>query len=165
MTNFEGTEFSLDNDPDDESLDEIQRLLLDIPSLLFIVFNNENSKAFFILLGFMEKAEEMITNLANRSFSLFLINIGNVSFNHINSTNATCDKIETNPIPTNWYLFDKFYEIMIDTNISKHFTVGYGQYMAYKKDIKYTTIDISKIGAIYVKFDIDSILSIRFILI
>lgn len=39
---------------------------------------------------------------------------------------------------------------MIDTNAFKYFITGYRQFMAFTKDIKYTTIDISKVGAIYV---------------
>ena len=49
---------------------------------------------------------------------------------------------------------------MIDTGASKHSTAGYGQFMAYIRDIKYMTINISKAGAIHVQFGIGSILSI-----
>ena len=39
---------------------------------------------------------------------------------------------------------------MIDTGASKHSTSGYRQYMAYTREIKDTTIDISKTGAIHI---------------
>ena len=116
----------------------------------------------------MEKAEEIATNLANRSFSHSLITIGNILSNHINFANIACDTINTDPfayIAINWYLSDKFYGIMIDTGISKYFIAGYGQLMAYTRDIKDTTINISKVGAIYVQFGIGSILSIGSVLI
>ncbi len=38
--------------------------------------------------------------------------------------------------------------IIIDTGKSKHFIVDYGQFMTYIRDIKNTTIDITKAGAI-----------------
>lgn len=95
----------------------------------------------------------MAINLANRSFSHSFITIGNVSSNHINFVNGVCDIINTNLfayITTNRYLSNKFYKIMIDTGAFKHFIVGYGQFMAYIRNIKDTTIDISKAGVIYV---------------
>lgn len=53
---------------------------------------------------------------------------------------------------------------MINAGVSKHFTRSYKQYIAYTKDIKYTTINISKSSAIYVKIGISSISSIKFVL-
>ena len=146
----------------------MEALIIDIPSPPFTVLNNETFEVFFTLLGLVEKAEKMATNLANRSFSHFFITIGNISPNYINSANAACDTIDINLfayIATNRYLFDKFYAIMIDTGASKHSIVSYGQFMAYTRDIKYTTIDISKVGAIYVQFGIGSILSMGFVFI
>lgn len=125
-------------------------------------------QSFFNLLGFVKKIEKMTTNLANRLFSQFFITIGNISPNHINSTNTVCDTIGTNLIAyitTNQYLSDKFYRLMIDTNAFKYFTMGYKQFMAFTRDIKYTTIDIFKVGAIYVQFGICSILYIGSVLI
>ena len=149
-------------------MDKIEALLIDVPSPPSKVLNNENSEAFFTFLGFVEKAEEIATNLTNRSLSHFFITIGNVSSYYINSANAICKIIDTNSFPyiaTDQYLSDKFYKIIIDTGASKHFTAGYGQFMAYTKDIKYTTIDISEAGAIHVQFSIGSILSTGFVLI
>ena len=146
----------------------MEALLIDVPSPPSTVLNNENSEAFFTSLGLVEKAEEMATNLADRSFSHSLTTIGNVSPNHINSANAACEIIDTNPfayIATDRYSSDKFYGIMIDTGASKHSTAGYGQFMAYTRDIKYTTIDISKAGAIHVQFGIGSISSMGSVLI
>ncbi len=116
----------------------------------------------------MEKAEEMATNLTERSFSHSLITIGNVSPNHISLAHATCDMSDTNLIAysaIDQYSFDKFYGIMIDTGASKHFTAGYGQFMTYTRDIKDTTIDIAKAGAIHVQLGIGSISSMGSVLI
>lgn len=168
IANFEKIEFSLVNNLDNKYLDEIKLLIIDVLSPLSRVLNSKNSKTFFILLGLIEKAEEMATNLTNRSFSHFFITIGNVSPNHINSANTTCDIINTNLfayITSDWYLSDKFYWVMINTNISKHFTAGYGQFLAYIKNIKDINIDVSKASAIYVQFGIDSISFMRSVLI
>ena len=97
IANFERTEFSPDNNLDDKGLDEMKALLIDVPSLPSTILNGENFEAFFTLLGLVEKAEEIATNLANRSFSHSLIIIGNVLPNHISSANAACDTINTDP--------------------------------------------------------------------
>lgn len=114
------------------------------------------------------KAEKTATNFTNRLFNYSFITIGNVSPIHINSAYIAYKIIDTNSfayITTNQYSFDKFYGIMIDTSASKHFRAGYGQFMIYIKNIKYTTIDISKVGIIYVRFGINLILSIGSVLI
>lgn len=98
-------------------------MIIDVLSPLFTTLNDENSEAFLISLDFMEKADEMTTNLANRSFSYFLFTISNVSASSIKSANTNYDIINTNSFvytATDRYLFDEFYEIMIDTRASKH---------------------------------------------
>ena len=130
-------EFSLDNDLDYKDLDEIKALIIDVPSPPSTFLNVETSKVFFTLLDVMKKAEKMATKLADRSFSPFFITISNVLSNYINSANAACDTIDTNLfayIATNWYLFDKFYGIMIVPFAFKHFTTGYRQFMAYTRE-------------------------------
>lgn len=64
--------------------------------MLSTVLNNENYKAFFTLLGFIEKAEKMAINLADRLFSHSFITIGNVLPNHINFAYAAYDIINLN---------------------------------------------------------------------
>lgn len=153
IANFEGTEISPDNNLDNESLDEMKALLIDIPSPSSTVLHNENSEAFFTSFSLVEKVEKMAFNLIDRLFSHSLITIGNVLPNHINFANIACDTIDINffaYIAIDQYLSDKFYEIIIDTGISKHFTASYKKFMAYIRDIKYTTIDISKADAIYI---------------
>lgn len=54
---------------------------------------------------------------------------------------------------------------MTDNWLAKYFTMGYRQFMAYTRNIKYITIDIFKANAIHVYFDISSISSIGFVLI
>lgn len=82
-------ELNLNNDLDNKYLDEIKVLLIDVLLLLFIVFNNKNFKAFFILSGIIEKAKEIAINFADRLFSYFFITFGNILPNYINFANAT----------------------------------------------------------------------------
>lgn len=114
-------------------MDEIEALIIDIPSLPSKVPTNENSEAFFTLLDFIEKAEKMTINFADRLISHSLIIIDNNLLNHINSANSAYSVSDTNPfayIVTNQYYFDQFYEIMINIDVFKNLKVDYGQFMA-----------------------------------
>lgn len=88
--------FSADNNLDDKDLDKIKILVIDILSPPSAVLNNKNLKAFFTLLSFVEKIEEMIINFTNRSFTHSFIIIDNVSPNHISLANAACNISNTN---------------------------------------------------------------------
>ena len=78
IANFEGMKFNPDNNIDDKDLNEMEALIIDILLSPCTLLNNETSKTFFTLLGLVEKAEKMATNLADRLFSHCLITIGNV---------------------------------------------------------------------------------------
>lgn len=103
------------------------------------------------------------------NFSVILSSLFcNILFNHVNFANAACKIIDSNfftYITTNRYLSDKFNKIKIDTSASNHSIAGYGQFMAYTRDFKYMTIDISKVDIIHVEFGIDLILSIKSVFI
>ncbi len=168
IADFEGMEFSLDNDLDDKGWNKMEASVIGVPSPPSTISNDENSKAFFTLLSLVEKAGEMATNLTNRSFSYSLITIGKVSLNHISLANATNNMSDINLfayIATNQYSSDNFYEIIIDTGIFKYFITDYGQFMTYTRDIKDTTINIANTGTIDIQFGIGSILSMGFVLI
>lgn len=166
--NFNGMKSDLDNNLEDGDLDKIEILIIDVLLLLLAIFNNKNFKTFFTSLGFIEKAEEIAINLANKSFNYFFFIIGNVLPNYMNSTYTICNPIDINPfayIPTNQYSSIKFYRIIIDTSTSKYFIAYYRQYMAYTRDIKNTAIHIAKAAAVYIQFGIDLILFIGSIII
>jgi hypothetical protein len=59
----------------------------------------------------------------------------------------------------NRYISEKFYELMIDSEASRTFTTKYEQYLAFKKhDIDFfTDLNINKIDAVHVQFEIESI--------
>lgn len=116
----------------------------------------------------MEIARKMVTNLTNKLFTHFLITIGNVSLHFINFVNTAYEIINTNSfiyIASKKYLSDEFYMIMIDIDTCKHSRTGYRQFIAYTRDIKYTTIHFSKVDTIYIQFSISSISFMAFILI
>ena len=95
----------------------------------------------------------MATNLIDILFNYFFTIISNVLHNYINFAIAAYKIIDINSfayITIDQYLSDKFYRIIIDTGVSKHFIASYRQFIAYTRDIKYTTIDIFKISAIHV---------------
>lgn len=152
----------LDINSNNGDLDDMKALIIDVPLPPSAIRNNENSKAFFISLSLVKKVEEMATTFANRLFCHFLFTIGKISFNVIYNT---IDLDIFAYIVINQYFLDKFYKIMIDTKVLKHFTADYQQYIAYARDIKDITIDISKTNAIHVQFDIGSISSMRPIII
>lgn len=89
-------EFSSKNHLDDKKYDEMKALQIDVLLPQSIVYNVENLEVYFTLIGLVKKAEEMTINLANRSFSYFLIIISNLSPNYINSAYTARDIIDTN---------------------------------------------------------------------
>jgi hypothetical protein len=128
----------------------------------------------------------MITNLAHRLLSHFLINNLYISMN-----NQTLDDLQTNLktltlfdliqinlnaltfvhictknidfftyIIIDRYTSEMFYEIMIDSETSKQSIVDYEQYLAFIKNI---SIDLNRIKAdiVNVQFEIESTLSIE----
>ena len=152
IVDYEGVEA----DSKDSLDDEMEALMFDVPSLTLPQAGIENTKAFITSFGAMDHAEIMISNLANRSFEHSLTGTGPVTYND------SIIKADSDPfiyVATERYTSDKFYGIMIDTGASKHSTAGYRQYLAYKKDNKDTSIDITKAGAVHVQFGIGSISS------
>ncbi len=57
------------------------------------------------------------------------------------------------------YISEKFYELMIDSEVSRTFTAKYEQYLAFKKhDIDFSTdLNINKVDAVHVQFEIELI--------
>lgn len=93
---FKKIVFSLDNNLDDKDLNKIKVLIINVLLTPFIAFNIKNSKIFFFLLGFIEKAKEMTTNLANRLFNYIFILICNILSCNISLINTSCNIIDLN---------------------------------------------------------------------
>ncbi len=63
-----------DSDTDFDLIDEMKTLIVNLSILSLISNNLSNVETFITSFDFVENAEIMITNLANRLFSHFLIN-------------------------------------------------------------------------------------------
>jgi hypothetical protein len=66
---------------------------------------------------------------------------------------------------TDRYTFEMFYDIMIDSDVFRQSTVNYEQFLAYQKHNKNDFIDIIKAEAVNVQFEIESIFSLKSIII
>jgi hypothetical protein len=172
-TNLSSSSYS-ENDSDTDLTDEMKTLIVNLPALSLISNNLPNVETFMISFESVKNAEMMITNLANRSLSHFLIN--NL---HINMKNQTENDLQTDLkidhllmkdinlftyIIIDRYTSEMFYDIMIDSKASVRSIVDYEQYLAF---IKNTSIKLNsiKVEAINVQFEIRSILSIELLII
>jgi hypothetical protein len=138
---------------------------VNLSALPLISDNLSNVETFITSFDFVENAnaEIMITNLANRSLSHFLINNLHISLkmSHLSDFVHTCMKnIDLfTYIIIDRYTFEVFYGIMIDSGASVRSIVGYGQYLAFIKNTP-ITLDRAKAGAVNVQFGIGSISSL-----
>jgi hypothetical protein len=158
-------------------------------SLLSLFSNSDNFsnvETFITSFGLVENAnaETMITNLANRSLSYFLINNLHISTNdqalndlqtdlkmsHLFDFVHICMKsiIMKNIdffiyIIIDRYTFEMFYDIMIDSDISTRSTTEYDQYLALKKSNTDSSVDLNSIkaDAVNVQFGINFFIKIN----
>lgn len=107
----------MDNNLDYKDLDKIKKLIIDILSPPLVAFNNKIFEIFFTLLSFIKKAKKMTTNVTNKLSGYFFFIIGNILLNYINFANISSEIINKIYIAINQYLPDKFYKIMINTNL------------------------------------------------
>ena len=113
---------------------------------------SDYSEALINSFDSIQNVEMIMTDLNNKAFEHFLT--------HDISTTTTTIMKNSNPfvyIATERYSAAKFYEIMIDTSASRHFTAKYDQYLTYEKYYDDISIDIQKANVVQVQFDIDAI--------
>ena len=120
----------------------------------FSFFKIENSETFFISFGALQNAKVMIINLNQRVFKHGLEITEPLTSHDIEASDPFAYVISDR------YTSDEFYEIMIDTDVSKYSTADYEQYLVYKT-IHEVNIDFIKTKTIYVQFGIGSISSIK----
>jgi hypothetical protein len=137
----------------------------------------------------VKNAEMMITNLANRSLSHFLINNLHICMNDDQTSNVlqtglkNLSSIDLNAlifvhicmknidlftyIIIDRYTFEMFYDIMIDSDVSTRSTAEYDQYLAFKKNSIDSSADLNRIkaDAVNVQFGIESISSVELLTI
>jgi hypothetical protein len=167
-TNLSSSSYSED-DSDTDLIDEMKTLIVDLSSLSSLSLpsnsdNFSNVETFITSFDLVQNAEIMITNLANRSLSHFLINNLHISMKitHLSDLVHTCMKnIDLfTYIIIDRYTSEMFYDIMIDSKASIRSIVDYEQYLAFIKNI---SIDLNraKTETVNVQFGIESIPSIK----
>jgi hypothetical protein len=170
-TNLSSSYSEDDSDTDPDLIDEMKTLIVNLSILSLISDNFSNVETFIISFDLVEKAniEIMITNLADRSLSHFLIKNLYINMNlqtnwkttHLSDFVHICMKnIDSfTYMIINRYTFAVFYEIMIDSKASIRSIVDYEQYLAF---IKNTSIDLNraKTDIVNVQFEIESTFSI-----
>ncbi len=167
----------------------MKALIVNLPTLPLISDNSFNVETFMITFDFVQNAEMMITNLANRSLNHFLINNLHICMNNGQTSNVLQADLKTssssdfpvfvhicmkNTIMKNIDLFiyiiidrytsEMFYDIMIDSKASVRSIVDYEQYLAFIKNIS-IDLDHTKTETVNVQFEIESILLLESITI
>jgi hypothetical protein len=181
-TNFSSSYSEDDFDTDSDLIDEMKTLIMNLSILSLISNNFPNVETFMTSFESVKNAQMMITNLANRSLSHFLINNLHICMND----DQTSDVLQTDLknfslidlnvftfvhicmknidfftyIIIDRYTFEMFYDIMIDSKASIRSIVDYEQYLAFIKNT-FIELDSIKVEAINVQFGIESILSIE----
>jgi hypothetical protein len=194
ISEYERTNLSSSYSEDDSNTDieEMKALIMNLSSLsLFSNSDNlSNVETFIISFDFVQNAEIMITNLANRSLSHFLINNIHICMNDDQTTDdhqtdlkifLSFSFVQTDLKMSHFvdlvhicmknidffiyviidrYTSEMFYDIMIDSDVSIRSIVDYEQYLAFIKNI---FIDLNRIktDTINVQFEIESIASLR----
>ena len=164
IVDYKNTNFVLKIEPDESNIEQkIEILMIDFDS--FEIFESDEivkkSIAFIIDFEIMNESEIIIIDLINRFFSHrfdFHFQSKIVPFIKKNINRAWAF------VSTERYTEEKFFEIMIDTEISRYSTIDYEQFLAYSKIIE-TVINSVKTKIIHVQFDIKSISFIKSIII
>jgi hypothetical protein len=174
---------SYSEDDPDTDLEEMKALIVNLSALSSISDNSSNAETFMTSLDLVQNAEMIITNLANRLLSHFLINNLHISTNdkaqalddlqtglkmsHLFDLVHTCmkDTIMKNIdffayIIIDRYTSEMFYDIMIDSETSIRSIVDYEQYLAFIKNIS-IDLDCIKTETINVQFEIESTSSVK----
>jgi hypothetical protein len=164
-------------------------LMIEFSSSFSLSEKNESAETFIIIFESMKNFELMITDLINRSFSHYLTDFHtNMNDQSLNDQNFEHDHLQislkkessiiitihTDMKNTNLdsfayvmisdrYIFEKFYEIMINSNVSTKSTAEYDQYLAFKKHKIDSSIElnITRAEAVNVQFNIESARSIE----
>jgi hypothetical protein len=160
----------------------MKALIVDLSSCssssLLLLSDKSNVKTFFSF----ENSEIMVNNLINRFLIHSLILFQTTSFQIDMKTEIDQNSISLQISLKNdhfldlihirmkdidsfiymiidRYIFEKFYELMIDSETSRIFTAKYEQYLAFKKhDIDFSIdLNINKTDAVHVQFEIESI--------
>jgi hypothetical protein len=144
-----------DQNTNNEMIKEMKALMIEFSSF-FTFLEKNDAEAFIIVFESMKNPESMIIDLTNRSFSHYLtafhtgINDQITDHLQVSLKNRSCitalhiitvhtDMKNTNPdlfayvMISDHYTFEKFYEVIIDSDESTQSTAEYEQYLAFNK--------------------------------
>jgi hypothetical protein len=190
IAEYEGLDSDENDDQDlkDELIKEMKALMIEFSSSFSSLEKNENAETFIIIFESVKNFEMMITVLNNRSFSHYLIDF-HTDMNDQSSSSidqiidhlqislkngfsiiivyTDMKNINSDPFAyvmiSDRYIFEKFYEMMIDSSASTKSIAEYDQYLAFKNHKIDSFIDLNHIRteAVNVQFDIESASSIE----
>jgi hypothetical protein len=174
-----------DEDSNSDLENEMKALMIDFSSFSSFEKNSNvdsNAETFITNFESMKNFESMISDLINRSFSHYFIDLHTDLNDDQNSVHLQLS-VKTELFHTDMkninsdsfayvmifdrYISEKFYEVMIDSNISTKSTAEYDQYLAFKKNEidSFVDLDFSIAEAVNVQFDIESASSMRSLII
>ncbi len=161
---------------------KMKALMIEFSTFSSLLEKNSNDiKTFIIIFESMKNLEMMITDLINRSLSHYLIDFHTDMNDQIIDHLQICLKKEFSIITVHTdmkdinsdsfayvmisdrYIFEKFYEMMIDSSASTKSIAEYDQYLAFKNYKIDSFIDLNHIRTetVNVQFDIESASSIK----
>jgi hypothetical protein len=165
----------------DELIKEMKALIIDFSSFSFS--EKDNAETFIIIFESMKNSQSMIIDLINRSFSHYFIDFHTDMNDQIINHFQICLKKESCIIIVytdmkninsdsfayvmifDRYISEKFYEMMIDSNVSTKSSAEYEQYQAFNKMNFSIDLNFFKTEAVNVQFDIESASSIKSLII
>jgi hypothetical protein len=181
-----------DQNMNSELTKKMKALMIEFSFSFSFSEKNENAETFIIIFELMKNLQLMTTDLINRSFSHYLIdfhtdkndqllNDQNLEHDHFQirlKKESSIIIVYTDMKNTNLdsfayimtfdrYISEKFYEMMIDSDVSTKSTVEYDQYLVFKKHKIDSSIDlnVTKTETINIQFDIESTRSIDSLII
>ncbi len=139
-----------DQNTNDKIIREMKALMIEFSSFL-LSFEKDNAETFIIIFESMKNLEIMITDLTNQLLSHYLIDFHtdmndqiidhfqiclkkgfSIIIVHTDMKNINSDSFAYVMI-FDRYISEKFYEMMIDSNVSTKSTAKYEQYLAFNK--------------------------------
>ncbi len=174
-----------DQNTNNELVKEMKALMIEFSSFSFL--EKDNAETFIIIFKSMKNLESMIIDFINRSFNHYLIdfhtdvndqilNDQNLVHLQISLKNEFFIIVHTDMKNINFdsftyimifdrYIFEKFYEVMIDSSASTKSTAEYEQYLAFNKINSIIDLNVFKTKTMNVQFDIESTSSIKSLII
>jgi hypothetical protein len=153
---------------------EMKELMIDFSSSS--LFEKNNIQIFIIIFESMKNFKLMITDLVNRSFNYYFIDL-HTDLNDDQNFVYLQISLKTKSLHTDMkninsdsfayvmifdrYISEKFYEMMIDSSASTKSTAEYEQYLAFNKINSTIDLNLFRAETVNVQFYIESASSIK----